>query len=59
MKGVQKNITPETYGKLYEEFVEAIEGKGEVPVKAGEAADVLRIIEAARESAKSGKTVSF
>lgn len=56
-----ENVVPETYGKLYEEFARAVEGGGEgvVPVKAGEARDVLRIIEAARESARLEKTVSL
>ncbi|KAF4634694.1 hypothetical protein G7Y89_g3407 [Cudoniella acicularis] len=56
-----KNIEPLTYASLYAGFVEAIEGGGEakVPVKASEARDVLRIIEAARESAKTGKTVAL
>jgi predicted dehydrogenase len=58
---VLKNIEPKTYASLYAGFAKAIEGGGEaaVPVKASEARDVLRIIEAARESAKSGKTVSL
>jgi len=60
-QSVFKNVEPETYGKLYEGFSKAIEGGGEkgIPVKASEARDVLKIIEAARESAKSGKTVSL
>jgi len=58
---VVANVTPETYASLYSGFVKAIEGGGEsaVPVKATEARDVLKIIEAARESAKSGKSVSL
>ena len=58
---VFKNVVPETYASLYEGFARAIEGGGEaaVPVKASEARDVLKIIEAARESAKSEKTVSL
>lgn len=56
-----KNVEPETYAKLYEGLSKAIEGAGEkgIPVKASEARDVLRIIEAARESTKSGKSVSL
>ncbi|KUJ20884.1 NAD(P)-binding protein [Mollisia scopiformis] len=58
---VVKNLKPVTYAKLYEEFSKAIEGGGEkqIPVKASEARDVLKIIEAARESAKSGKSVTL
>lgn len=56
-----ENVEPETYGKLYEGFVKAIESNDEslVPVKASEARDVLRVIEAVKESAASGKTVNF
>jgi len=55
------NIKPKTYAALYSGFAEAIENGGEaaVPVKASEARDVLRIIEAAKESAKNRKTVSL
>lgn len=55
------NIEPETYGALYRGFAEAVEkgDEGLVPVKAAEARDVLRIIEAARESAKTGKAVKL
>ncbi len=55
------NVKPQTYASLYAGFAQAIEGGGEaaVPVKASEAKDVLKIIEAARESATSGKTVNF
>jgi len=55
------NIKPQTYAALYEGFAKAVAGGGEeaVPVKASEARDVLRIIEAARESAKSRKTVEL
>lgn len=58
---VLKNIEPKTYASLYAGFAKAIQGGGEaaVPVKASEARDVLRIIEAARESARSGKTVGL
>lgn len=58
---VYKNVEPETYSALYSGFSKAIESGDAslVPVKAEEARDVLRIIEAAIESAKSGKTVTF
>ena len=60
-KSVYKNVEPETYATLYAAFAKAIEGGGEaaVPVKASEARDVLKIIEAAKESAKLGKTVDL
>lgn len=54
-------VVPETYIKLYEGFAKAVDGgdEADVPVKAAEAADVLRIIEAARESAVSGGVVTL
>jgi len=56
-----KNVEPKTYAALYSGFAKAIDGGGQdaVPVKASEARDVLSIIEAAKESAKSGKTVTL
>jgi len=58
---VLQNVEPKTYAALYDGFAKAIEGGSEsaVPVKASEARDVLKIIEAAKESAKNGKTVSL
>jgi predicted dehydrogenase len=58
---VLRNVTPETYASLYDGFKKAIDGGGEeeVPVKATEARDVLKIIEAAKESAKTGKSVTL
>ncbi|KAG9247231.1 hypothetical protein BJ878DRAFT_209929 [Calycina marina] len=60
-KSVCRNVEPETYAALYAGFAKAIAGDGEdaVPVKASEARDVLRIIEAAKESAKLGKTIDL
>jgi predicted dehydrogenase len=52
---------PATYLAFYSGFAKALaSGKEEdVPVKATDAADVLRIIEAVVESAKTGKDVAF
>jgi predicted dehydrogenase len=47
------NMEPVTYSKIYELFGEALKEKGPVPVPASEARDVLRILEAAKESAMS------
>ena len=51
---------PETYLKFYQLFAKSVEtGKEEdVPVPASQAAQVLRIIEALKESAKTGKEIS-
>ncbi|SPQ21368.1 931e90ab-390d-405e-8f0f-8eeb84c85efd [Thermothielavioides terrestris] len=55
------NVEPETYVKFYELFAKAVEsGKEEdIPVPASQAAQVLRIIEAIRESAKTGREVAL
>ncbi|KAL2018010.1 hypothetical protein VTK56DRAFT_1326 [Thermocarpiscus australiensis] len=54
-------VEPETYLKFYELFARAVEsGKEEdVPVPASQAAQVLRIIEAIRESARTGREVAL
>ncbi|KAI1336353.1 oxidoreductase family protein [Xylariaceae sp. FL0016] len=53
------NVVPETYGKIYELFAQSLSGKGDVPVPATQARDVLRIIEAARESAKTCREIQL
>ena len=54
-------LEPETYRAFYAAFAKAlVSGKEEdVPVKATEARDVLRIIEGIVESAKTGRDVTF
>ncbi|KAK3360736.1 hypothetical protein B0T25DRAFT_621602 [Lasiosphaeria hispida] len=54
-------LEPETYRKFYELFAKAIvSGKEEdVPVPASQAAQVLRIIEAIRESVKVSRDISL
>jgi len=60
-KKVLKNVEPETYAQIYSQFAKAIEAGDEnlVPVKVSEAVTVLKIIETAIESAKTGKTIAF
>lgn len=57
----QPNVKPETYSKIYELFGNALVGNSEkdVPVPASQARDVLRIIEAAKESAKTRREVQL
>ncbi|KAH9884268.1 NAD(P)-binding protein [Xylariomycetidae sp. FL2044] len=53
-------VEPQTYGKIYELFAKAILDGGDekkVPVPAAQARDVLRIIEATIESARTGREV--
>ncbi|KAI0427226.1 hypothetical protein F5Y09DRAFT_316773 [Xylaria sp. FL1042] len=53
------NVEPVTYRRIYELLGEALRGKGPVPVPASEARDVLRILEAARESTMTGREVEL
>lgn len=48
---------PPTYVEYYRVFGKAVAGEGEVPVRAEEARDVLRIVEAALLSSKEGRSV--
>ncbi|KAI1076673.1 oxidoreductase [Whalleya microplaca] len=51
---------PQTYAKIYELFGAALQGREpDVPVPAEQARDVLRIIEAAKESARTGREVAL
>lgn len=60
-EGKVPELEPETYRAFYAAFGRAVEsGKdADVPVKAAEARDVLRILEAILESAKTGRDVVF
>ncbi|KAJ6441334.1 NAD binding Rossmann fold oxidoreductase [Purpureocillium lavendulum] len=60
-EGKVPDLEPETYKVFYSAFGKAVStGKEEdVPVKASEARDVLRILEAIMESAKTGRDVTF
>ncbi|KAK4963504.1 hypothetical protein LTR10_001133 [Elasticomyces elasticus] len=50
---------PTTYVEFYRLFAEALKGEGEVPVKAEDARDCLRIIEAAFVSSREDRTVTL
>ncbi|KAI1125807.1 hypothetical protein F5Y10DRAFT_246146 [Nemania abortiva] len=58
-ESVCPNVEPVTYKKIYELFGEALRGNGVVPVPASEARDVLRILEAAKESAMTRREVAL
>jgi predicted dehydrogenase len=55
------SVAPETYRRFYELLGNALRSQREedLPVPASQATDVLRIIEAIRESAKSGRDVNL
>lgn len=48
---------PPTYSAFYSSFAEAMAGKGDVPVRAEDASQVIRLVELARESSRMGRTV--
>lgn len=50
-------VEPLTYGAFYEIFAKALEGKGEVPVTAEDAANVIRLAELAKKSSDEGRTL--
>lgn len=56
---VWPTVEPETYSKIYELFGKALRGDGEVPVPASQARDVLRILEAAKESSLTRREVEL
>ncbi|OTA76852.1 hypothetical protein M434DRAFT_402447 [Hypoxylon sp. CO27-5] len=55
------NVEPETYSKIYELWGDAIirDREQDVPVTASQARDVLRIIEATKESARTRREVEL
>jgi len=52
-------VQPATYVEYYRLFARALQGNGEVPVKPQDAAGVLRVIEAAQQSSKEGRTIDL
>ena len=50
-------VSSPNWSTYYSLLAKALAGKGEVPVKAEEAADVIRLVELARQSSKEGKTL--
>lgn len=50
-------VQPATYVEYYHQFAKALHGEGEVPVKPEDSRDVLKIIEAALQSSKEGRTI--
>jgi scyllo-inositol 2-dehydrogenase (NADP+) len=50
---------PGDYAAFYREMAAAVRGEGPVPVPAGQARDVIRVIECATESSREGRVVAF
>lgn len=56
---VYPTVKPETYVEYYRLLAKALRGEGKVPVSAAEGRDLLRIIEAARQSSDEGRKVTL
>ncbi|RMZ91247.1 hypothetical protein DV736_g1545, partial [Chaetothyriales sp. CBS 134916] len=53
-----KGVEPQTYCEFYKKFAAALNGsKEEIPVDASRAAEVIKLVELARESSLQGKTL--
>jgi scyllo-inositol 2-dehydrogenase (NADP+) len=50
---------PGDYAAFYREMAAAVRGEGPVPVPAGQARDVIRVIECATQSSREGRVVAF
>lgn len=50
-------VEPPTYTEYYRKLARALAGQGELPTSGEEAAEVIRLIELAKESSKLGKTM--
>ena len=56
-RSIYHTVEPATYVEFYRRFAKALQGEGEVPVKAEDARDVLKIIDMALLSSKEGRTI--
>lgn len=57
VKEVAPTVEPPTYTEYYRKFARALAGQGDLPASGAEAAEVIRLIELAKESSKLGKTL--
>lgn len=57
VKEVVPTVEPPTYTEYYRKFARALGGEGQLPASGAEAAEVIRLIELARESSETGRTL--
>ncbi|KGO78017.1 Oxidoreductase, N-terminal [Penicillium italicum] len=57
VKEVFPTVEPPTYTEYYRKLVRALNGEGDLPVSGAEAREVIRLIELARESSRTGRTL--
>lgn len=53
------NVEPPTYTAFYSQFAKALSREAEVPVRAQDAASVIRLIELAQLSSAEGRTIDI
>ncbi|KAJ5196925.1 hypothetical protein N7449_007404 [Penicillium cf. viridicatum] len=56
-KEVVPTVEPPTYTEYYRKLVRALNGEGDLPASGAEAREVIRLIELARESSRTGRTL--
>lgn len=56
-KEVVPTVEPPTYTEYYRKLVRALDGEGDLPASGADASLVIRLIELARESSQTGKTL--
>ncbi|KAJ5908356.1 hypothetical protein N7495_001038 [Penicillium taxi] len=59
VKEVYPTVEPPTYTEYYRKIARALAGEGDLPVTGDEASQVIRLIELARESSATGKTLDL
>lgn len=57
VKEVYPTVEPPTYTEYYRKLVRALGGDGDLPASGAEAREVIRLIELAQESSRTGRTL--
>ncbi|KAJ5562426.1 hypothetical protein N7535_003121 [Penicillium sp. DV-2018c] len=57
VKEIVPTVEPPTYTEYYRKLVRALNGEGQLPASGEEAREVIHLIELARESTRTGRTV--
>lgn len=58
-KSTRPNDAPETYAGFYKALAQALAGRGELPVRPEKARDVIKVVELAIASSKTGATLDM
>ena len=57
VKEIIPTVEPPTYTEYYRKLARALGGEGQLPASGEEAREVIRLIELARESSQTGRTL--